>query len=151
MYEYQGQSTMETIITRLAVSLVEFLGSVLLAYFVVVTFGASLVDDFESNLAFSAFVATICTMPAFLLIPHKNPLDLMIRLFVYRDLTSRFERILVGIAHGCVVGAWFGALVIPLDWDRWWQQWPVSCSFGAIFGAIGAFVYYTILKKRKDN
>ena len=34
-----------------------------------------------------------------------------------------------------------GALVIPLDWDRWWQEWPIPSCFGALIGfLIGALI-----------
>ncbi|KAH9494407.1 hypothetical protein Btru_021827 [Bulinus truncatus] len=33
-----------------------------------------------------------------------------------------------------VIGAWAGAAVIPLDWDRPWQVWPISCAVGGISG-----------------
>ena len=35
---------------------------------------------------------------------------------------------------GTSVGAWVGAMPIPLDWDRAWQKWPVSCVRGAVGG-----------------
>ena len=35
---------------------------------------------------------------------------------------------------GTVVGAWFGAFPIPLDWDRPWQAWPITCVVGAVAG-----------------
>uniref|UniRef100_A0A673LQC5 Phosphatidylinositol-glycan biosynthesis class F protein-like n=1 Tax=Sinocyclocheilus rhinocerous TaxID=307959 RepID=A0A673LQC5_9TELE len=39
------------------------------------------------------------------------------------------------ITTGCsVIGAWLGALPIPLDWDRPWQIWPISCTLGATTG-----------------
>lgn len=44
------------------------------------------------------------------------------------------------ILAGCsltIVGAWLGTLPIPLDWDRPWQQWPITIMVG---GYIGAFV-----------
>ncbi|XP_067844893.1 phosphatidylinositol-glycan biosynthesis class F protein isoform X2 [Heptranchias perlo] len=31
-------------------------------------------------------------------------------------------------------GAWLGAIPIPLDWDRPWQVWPISCTLGATLG-----------------
>ncbi|KAK9450621.1 GPI biosynthesis protein family Pig-F-domain-containing protein [Limtongia smithiae] len=41
-------------------------------------------------------------------------------------------------AVGCVLGAWLGAVPIPLDWDREWQRWPVTIAVGAYAGsAIG--------------
>ncbi|KAK9474824.1 glycosylphosphatidylinositol anchor biosynthesis protein 11 [Dipodascopsis tothii] len=38
-------------------------------------------------------------------------------------------------AAGAVAGAWLGAVPIPLDWDRPWQQWPVPVVAGAVVGA----------------
>lgn len=35
---------------------------------------------------------------------------------------------------GTILGGWFGAFPIPLDWDRPWQVWPISCTIGAIMG-----------------
>jgi len=40
-----------------------------------------------------------------------------------------------------IFGAWLGSIVIPLDWDRPWQAWPVPCVLGAfLFYSIGAVV-----------
>jgi phosphatidylinositol glycan class F len=39
-----------------------------------------------------------------------------------------------GSALGGVVGAWVGALVIPLDWNATWQQWPKSVVIGSTCG-----------------
>jgi len=35
-----------------------------------------------------------------------------------------------------LVGAWLGAVPIPLDWDRDWQVWPISCCLGAVLGHV---------------
>lgn len=35
---------------------------------------------------------------------------------------------------GAVVGAWLGAVPIPLDWDRAWQAWPVTIVTGGYIG-----------------
>ena len=41
---------------------------------------------------------------------------------------------------GASLGAWCGAMVIPLDWDRPWQKWPVPCVAGAVAGfGLGVF------------
>ena len=43
-----------------------------------------------------------------------------------------------GGAWGSLAGAWMGAIPIPLDWDRPWQRWPVTCVAGADAGfAVG--------------
>ncbi|KAI9722170.1 MAG: Glycosylphosphatidylinositol (GPI) anchor assembly protein [Chrysothrix sp. TS-e1954] len=38
-------------------------------------------------------------------------------------------------ALGTLLGAWLGAIPIPLDWDRAWQAWPVTVLTGAWVGA----------------
>jgi len=41
---------------------------------------------------------------------------------------------------GAALGAWIGALPIPLDWHAAWQVWPVSCVWGGALGAaLGIF------------
>ncbi|KAI8019977.1 Uncharacterized protein C1450.15 [Camellia lanceoleosa] len=43
-------------------------------------------------------------------------------------------------AHGAVIGAWFGAWPMPLDWERPWQEWPICVSYGAIAGYLVGMV-----------
>ncbi|KAK5170413.1 Glycosylphosphatidylinositol (GPI) anchor assembly protein [Saxophila tyrrhenica] len=48
---------------------------------------------------------------------------------------------LVGMSLGACMGAWVGAIPIPLDWDREWQKWPVTIVAGMYGGAVvGKFV-----------
>lgn len=35
---------------------------------------------------------------------------------------------------GAFLGAWLGAVPIPLDWDREWQKWPVTILTGMYAG-----------------
>jgi phosphatidylinositol glycan class F len=37
---------------------------------------------------------------------------------------------------GACVGAWLGAVPIPLDWDREWQKWPVTIVTGCYLGYV---------------
>ena len=49
-----------------------------------------------------------------------------------------------GLAGACV-GAWLGAVPIPLDWDREWQKWPVTILSGIFAGyALGKLVGGTL-------
>lgn len=45
-------------------------------------------------------------------------------------------------------GAWIGAIVLPLDWDREWQAWPISCVIstyvGHSVGVLAAFVWASL-------
>ncbi|KAI7218904.1 hypothetical protein KC333_g3283 [Hortaea werneckii] len=42
----------------------------------------------------------------------------------------------LGMSLGACVGAWVGAIPIPLDWDREWQKWPVTVVVGMYAGAV---------------
>ncbi|KAJ5688547.1 Glycosylphosphatidylinositol anchor biosynthesis protein 11, partial [Penicillium macrosclerotiorum] len=51
-----------------------------------------------------------------------------------------------GGALGTGLGAWFGAIPIPLDWDRPWQAFPITILIGAYIGyAIGSLASRTPL------
>ncbi|KAJ5179106.1 hypothetical protein N7492_002316 [Penicillium capsulatum] len=51
-----------------------------------------------------------------------------------------------GGALGTGLGAWFGAIPIPLDWDRPWQAFPITILTGAYVGyAVGTLVSRTPL------
>ncbi|KAL8042874.1 hypothetical protein ABFS82_09G082700 [Erythranthe guttata] len=43
-------------------------------------------------------------------------------------------------AYGAVIGAWFGAWPMPLDWERQWQEWPICVTYGAILGYLVGMV-----------
>ena len=46
-----------------------------------------------------------------------------------------------GASLGTLVGAWAGAVPIPLDWDREWQKWPITIVTGAYIGyALGTYL-----------
>lgn len=44
------------------------------------------------------------------------------------------------LAQFTFIGAWFGCFVIPLDWDRWWQAYPLPPLFGQIVGSVIGFI-----------
>ncbi|KAJ5542705.1 GPI biosynthesis protein Pig-F [Penicillium sp. DV-2018c] len=51
-----------------------------------------------------------------------------------------------GGALGTGLGAWFGAVPIPLDWDRPWQAFPITILVGAYIGfAVGSLLSRTPL------
>lgn len=51
---------------------------------------------------------------------------------------------------GACVGAWLGAVPIPLDWDREWQKWPVTILCGVFGGyALGKLIGGTVAFGRR--
>lgn len=114
----------------------KFTISIFIIHFLVILFGAPFFDLFLETLGFSFLIALIAILPILVLIPHSNTFDLFTRLFLKNDVKNFLEYCLVCISKYTVCGAWFGCFVMPLDWDRWWQKWPISCVFGALIGLI---------------
>jgi len=89
-------------------------------YILIVLFGAPFTTYLKENLILSSHISFIIfpIIVAFLKIGEK----------------AIFHKYLAFIA----VGAWFGAIVIPLDWDRDWQNWPlpivISCYLLSFIG-----------------
>ena len=55
-----------------------------------------------------------------------------------------------GASAGTLLGAWLGAVPIPLDWDRPWQEWPVTIVTGAYLGCVaGKYVGEYAVKGRR--
>lgn len=44
-----------------------------------------------------------------------------------------------------VFGGWAGAFLIPLDWDRPWQVWPITCTYGAIGGYLLGLIFCLLI------
>ncbi|KAJ8767983.1 hypothetical protein K2173_020923 [Erythroxylum novogranatense] len=62
------------------------------------------------------------------------------RIFAHTKPTEAIEYMICIQAYGAVIGAWFGAWPMPLDWERPWQEWPICVSYGAIGGYLVGFV-----------
>lgn len=56
------------------------------------------------------------------------------RLFAFTKPVGTVEYMICLPAHGALIGSWFGAWPMPLDWERPWQEWPICVSFGAVAG-----------------
>jgi phosphatidylinositol glycan class F len=151
MFTFENESRLVRTLTILCVSLSEFLLSTAVVYFITFTFGAYLFENMVETVFFGGYMSALCIMPALLVCPHRNPLTIIDRVLLKNEFESRAEKLLTNLAYGAIVGAWLGALVIPLDWDRWWQEWPVSCVMGATVGSIcGVLIDNVKLKfKRK--
>ncbi|XP_010532077.1 PREDICTED: phosphatidylinositol-glycan biosynthesis class F protein-like [Tarenaya hassleriana] len=76
------------------------------------------------------------------------------RMFSCMKPTSNRDYMITVPAYGAIIGAWFGAWPMPLDWERPWQEWPISVSYGAIGGYIAGKLVSLVLiifKKRHLN
>lgn len=95
-----------------------------------ILFGAPLTTHLPHTLVCSAHVALLTVFP--LIYVHGSDSK------KWREVISLYSPIdeVFGGALGCLLGAWVGAVPIPLDWDREWQKWPVTIVAGAYAGYV---------------
>ncbi|KAB0790451.1 hypothetical protein PPYR_15140 [Photinus pyralis] len=104
--------------------------SIVIYYCLAVLFGAPFLSSHEETFMFALLLTVLTVLPSCLAVGADVTIAILI------DLTS-FEGDIITETikqNICVtlVGAWLGAVVIPLDWDRPWQAWPIPCSLGAV-------------------
>ncbi|GAB4850567.1 hypothetical protein Ancab_029875 [Ancistrocladus abbreviatus] len=71
------------------------------------------------------------------------------RLFANTRPVGSVDFMLCLPAHGAVIGSWFGAWPMPLDWERPWQEWPICVTIGGVagyvlgmFASVGFILYF---------
>lgn len=100
-----------------------------------ILFGAPFTTHLEHTLLSSAHISLLALFPLF----YIHGVD-SVRWLEIASLYAPVDEVF-GAALGCVLGAWLGAVPIPLDWDREWQKWPVTVITGGFGGyVIGKFV-----------
>ncbi|GAB9465309.1 hypothetical protein Gpo141_00002720 [Globisporangium polare] len=103
-----------------------------LFHVVICLFGAPFKELVPQTLLLAVLLASLALVPAAVCL-GPNVQDLVAVLINLRA-HSREELLLASSAIGATLGAYLGALPIPLDWDRPWQQWPLTCVYGALAG-----------------
>ncbi|KAI9248312.1 GPI biosynthesis protein Pig-F [Phascolomyces articulosus] len=136
--------------------LVTALGTAVLHGFIVL-FGASLVEKFNHTLAFAAYLAVLALFPTFIALSPADT-NVWMKCFLQHSPSTGPEIYAYSQAICTLSGAWIGAIVLPLDWERDWQAWPISCVISTYLGhAVGVFTAFGwssfkhILNKRKNE
>ncbi len=95
-----------------------------------VLFGAPITTHISQTLLSSSHLALLALFP--LVYVHGSDGS------KWREIVSVYSPMdeVFGGALGCFLGAWLGAVPIPLDWDRDWQKWPITIVTGAYAGYI---------------
>lgn len=110
-----------------------FLLGVMFSFFVgIILFGAPVMDCHEETLMLSALITLLTIFPLIAYSCVETSMQLLFGVKAYSKDT--IVEMLVNNALLTVCGAWLGAVVIPLDWNTPWQQWPIPCYLGAVGG-----------------
>ncbi|XP_008554247.1 phosphatidylinositol-glycan biosynthesis class F protein [Microplitis demolitor] len=105
-------------------------------YIGIVLFGAPLITHQEETTMLAVILSELTFIPASIQLGIDDTLTLL-TLFPLPSNNIIAEAMDRNI-KSTVLGTWLGAIVIPLDWDRPWQEWPIPCAIGALIGYIVA-------------
>ncbi|NXX81005.1 PIGF protein, partial [Urocolius indicus] len=125
-------------ISRFLKSCVSFFVSCVLFHAIIVLYGAPLIESVTETFLLAVLLSTFTTLQCLCLLGPN--IQAWIRVFTKNGAMSIWESSLQITTICSILGAWFGAFPIPLDWDRPWQVWPISCSLGATFGYVAGLI-----------
>ncbi|KAF2468922.1 uncharacterized protein BDR25DRAFT_344134 [Lindgomyces ingoldianus] len=124
--------------------LVSTLAATPLLMLTLIFFGAPITTHHAHTLLCAAHISLLATLP--LIYVHGVDGER------WREIVACLLPIdeVYGCLIGTVLGAWLGAVPIPLDWDREWQKWPVTIVTGAYLGfVVGKLAGGTFLKGKQ--
>lgn len=113
-------------------------------YITSVLLGAPFLSNFEETIMFSLHLTVLSVFPVFLHFEVNNfaiLLDLLTE-----PPKDTVQNMVVFQMQMTLLGAWLGAVPIPLDWDREWQIWPTTCVLGSLCGFYASNVISFILQ-----
>ncbi|PIN11995.1 hypothetical protein CDL12_15398 [Handroanthus impetiginosus] len=76
------------------------------------------------------------------------------RIFAHTKPIGSTDLMICLPAHGAIIGAWFGAWPMPLDWERQWQEWPICVTYGAILGYLVGMIVsfgFVVFHNRQEH
>lgn len=121
--------------------------SLVIFYIVAVLFGAPFFSAQEATLMFALLLTTLVVLPLILNLGLDATISILstVDVFEREALNTIFS---IGVRF-VLFGGWLGAVVIPLDWDRPWQNWPIPCCLGALIGHVVAQLFVLCLNLNK--
>uniref|UniRef100_A0A8C8RYV9 Phosphatidylinositol-glycan biosynthesis class F protein n=2 Tax=Pelusios castaneus TaxID=367368 RepID=A0A8C8RYV9_9SAUR len=125
-------------VTRFLKCCVYFFISCILFHGIIVLYGAPLIESVLETFLFAVLLSTFTTLQCLCMLGPN--IQAWIRVFSKNGAMSIWDNSLQITTMCSIVGAWLGAFPIPLDWDRPWQIWPISCSLGATFGYVAGLI-----------
>lgn len=110
-----------------------FLPTCVVAFFVaIVLFGAPITSQYEETFMLSILLTILAIFPSCFhagVDPTMSILTGSKKFNGDKTMDTLQQNIFLTL-----FGTWCGGIVIPLDWDRPWQVWPVPCCLGALLG-----------------
>ncbi|ODM98252.1 Phosphatidylinositol-glycan biosynthesis class F protein [Orchesella cincta] len=109
----------------------------------IVLLGAPIISDFKVTFQFSVILTTWLLSPMYLAVQPSRLLEEIMYISLWNSDNEILYRMKWRFAI-TVIGTWLGAVVIPLDWDRPWQKWPIPCLTSLTFTFLTSNLVLTI-------
>ncbi|XP_009284597.1 PREDICTED: phosphatidylinositol-glycan biosynthesis class F protein isoform X2 [Aptenodytes forsteri] len=106
-------------ISRFLKCCIYFFMSCILFHAIIVLYGAPLIESVTETFLFAVLLSTFTTLQCLCVLGPN--IQAWIRVFSKNGAMSIWESSLQITTTCSILGAWFGAFPIPLDWDRPWQ------------------------------
>ncbi|KAK6182128.1 hypothetical protein SNE40_009883 [Patella caerulea] len=107
-------------------------------YVVAVVFGAPFLQHTNETFHLAILLTVTTVLPCCLAL--GTDIGNWVQVFVLNSYEVGGPLICYITSIMAVLGAWVGAFPIPLDWDRPWQIWPISCVIGNLIGYSGGLL-----------
>ncbi|EGC30282.1 hypothetical protein DICPUDRAFT_83760 [Dictyostelium purpureum] len=147
LFAYPGNPS-----TKINRSIFGLLSGTLIFYIILILFGAPFLKSVHTTFFYGYLLSAMCVVPPSILL-GSNPQNWK-ELFLNQNHSNIIETCCVIVVVSSLLMSWVGAFPIPLDWDRPWQVWPISCVYSSMFGHIlGLFIstIYSLLYKEKKS
>ncbi|KAI1308455.1 hypothetical protein EDD11_004278 [Mortierella claussenii] len=122
----------------------------LICHVFAVLFGAGLFYQAKETSQLASYLSLLTFYPASFVL--GTDLKSWIRIYIHNSPQTYTEAALYCQGMMAIFGAWLGSIVIPLDWDRPWQAWPVPCVLGAFLfyciGTVAGLVVSIVMRQR---
>lgn len=103
-------------------------------FVLLILLGAPLGSHLKETYLLSMHLSLLIFYP--LLILYKYDYKLLVKFLdsdgVYNAIAKNQVLLSAVLA---IIGTWLGVIPIPLDWDRDWQQWPITLLTGSYIGS----------------
>lgn len=130
-------------VARFIQAIVLIVGSLAFACLVCILFGAPLLANLDKTLTLAVQLTTVSILPLVLFLGAHGTLPYLF--CDHFELTSKSQTGYLDMIHYNAVfalfGGWAASAVVPLDWDRPWQAYPVPNMCGVLVGLLAGNLY----------
>lgn len=121
----------------------------LVLHYVCILFGAPFFASIFETTTWAMLATTLFLVPGLCILGTDH--HLYLRVIIGGLYENQTERFMYFLSLCMAICSWISPIVIPLDWDRPWQKWPIPCIVGVVIGySIGVFMSLIVtIRERK--